>query len=1592
MKRLIIPIIFLSFTFATDKSPVFNKAKVLDLSHKKKLSERFQYHEKIKGFERTAKMSTKRNKISKGDYTNLLRSINGRDRGLLEKEGIGPMMRSTQPPSDTRSLFQMNEDLYGRWKQSKVEEGAYVTLESAVTIPDLEQFIGYKSGLGSIGVTGEGSVQMTYMLGGTFLNYAQVAVSNYGWFQEIPDGSIVYDVVFNYFDPSTESFDEYVDYMTSVNLKHPTSGSLFVYEWGSDEDEGIWIPFGAGSIPEDAFTFNMGLLSLTFDGAGSMTIVEPEDPTNPETETYSVADDGVFSLEGEVSGIVNPSGDLLVIAFGDDKESVLAIGMKTATGTTAASVAGTYVGATINQDIYDEGEAYVELFGVIFDGVGTYIMQTADATTPTTGTYSVSEDGVLTLDDGTVGYITSDGTFGVITSGSDSENSFVGFTIKEGSEKSAASLDGTYMFNGLDMEWDEEDESYYYHFSGAEVAFDGNGNYTVSEGDETETGTYSVSANGVLTIDGDEEIGYVSANDEFIVLAEANDEFASAGIAIKKSSGMTDASLTGTFMTGFVDYSADFEMVSVEDEVNLEFLGIEDSVVTAELESIDYEDYWVEFSFPAPIEISIGDLSISGEDYEGNTLEYSFSGNLSYGKTTLPPGIPLPLPSLSDLVEDENETHFMEFQKDHLGREIWQYTYPEDDWEWIDTTDYVWTTKGDTLILTMKVWEWDEEAEEEYLTYEKIEIPYSVANSILTLGGDIMPCEDWEEDWWESWEDCIEGEYWVLSLALDFLDDDQIKDYFVRHKATLNYEGEVPAKPTLVSTLPMVNSMPNIFMQDMEISGNRLYAGGDAYFDGTKDRYLRIIDISNPKNPKELAFTRPADANDSYLFDMVVKGNVLITNDNYGPNFYNVEDDKITTGVGSYHLDFDGTDDYVDLGVISTTNFTTADFSIQAWVKTTSTKEQSILVKGDADGVWESGEKALYMESAGYPWFVGYDNEYIPGTGLTVNDGKWHHIVATWDYSGSGESGNAAIYVDGVKATVETSYRARTIDNSSDNLYIGAVPFFDGSLKEIAIWSQALTANEVSNLYYSGSGRAATTVQTAKVVGYWELDEGSGSTVTDESGNSNNGTISGATWARNASGGIAATKCCFGEKMALHGNNLYIPTGWDDMQDGFRIIDVTVPTLPSIIKDVELGDLDDDDDWSPWFTDIHASDSYVYILDWGGGQDTDGCEDANVLRVHSASSPYAQVATFNIGYADKMEIAGSFLYTTSCGDFRIYDISDVSNITKVATLYPGHDQWFESWNGEIEKVGNYVYIATGGNDDWWDKGIDIIDVTHHTAPVHVGRIPSTKRNEDLGGGLDYPVRSVEVSGGYVYVPQQSSGTEDGAKGSLSIYQNDFAPQPFSLMFPPDGMTIEITSENAWEDSILFAWSEAVDIEGSSMMYQHEVTGDLADFFLISSNMTSNTWSIPYHHVKYYMDQAGVSVVTGTWNIWASDGVSNVWSGNGPYQLTIDATGLTVENGDLLPDQFQLHANFPNPFNPTTSIKYDLPENAAVSLMIYDIMGREIRHLVNETQNAGFKAIMWDGTNSNGNQVGTGMYLYHIKAGSFVQTRKMILMK
>ncbi|MDP6169042.1 MAG: FlgD immunoglobulin-like domain containing protein, partial [Candidatus Marinimicrobia bacterium] len=83
---------------------------------------------------------------------------------------------------------------------------------------------------------------------------------------------------------------------------------------------------------------------------------------------------------------------------------------------------------------------------------------------------------------------------------------------------------------------------------------------------------------------------------------------------------------------------------------------------------------------------------------------------------------------------------------------------------------------------------------------------------------------------------------------------------------------------------------------------------------------------------------------------------------------------------------------------------------------------------------------------------------------------------------------------------------------------------------------------------------------------------------------------------------------------------------------------------------------------------------------------------------------------------------------------------------------------------------------------------------------------------------------------------------------------------------------------------------------------------------------------------------------------------------------------------------------PNPFNPVTNLSYDLPEDAMVTIAIYDMMGKVVRTLVNGQQSAGYKTLQWNATNNGGRPISAGLYIYTIQAGTFNQTRKMILLK
>jgi len=103
-----------------------------------------------------------------------------------------------------------------------------------------------------------------------------------------------------------------------------------------------------------------------------------------------------------------------------------------------------------------------------------------------------------------------------------------------------------------------------------------------------------------------------------------------------------------------------------------------------------------------------------------------------------------------------------------------------------------------------------------------------------------------------------------------------------------------------------------------------------------------------------------------------------------------------------------------------------------------------------------------------------------------------------------------------------------------------------------------------------------------------------------------------------------------------------------------------------------------------------------------------------------------------------------------------------------------------------------------------------------------------------------------------------------------------------------------------------------------------------------------------------------------------------------------ATGVGNESA---PTQFALHQNVPNPFNPTTVIRYDVPAGGGmVSLNVYDVAGRLVRTLIDGRQAAGVREVTWDGRDQSGRTVSSGVYFYRLVAGEYVQTRKMVLIK
>ena len=108
--------------------------------------------------------------------------------------------------------------------------------------------------------------------------------------------------------------------------------------------------------------------------------------------------------------------------------------------------------------------------------------------------------------------------------------------------------------------------------------------------------------------------------------------------------------------------------------------------------------------------------------------------------------------------------------------------------------------------------------------------------------------------------------------------------------------------------------------------------------------------------------------------------------------------------------------------------------------------------------------------------------------------------------------------------------------------------------------------------------------------------------------------------------------------------------------------------------------------------------------------------------------------------------------------------------------------------------------------------------------------------------------------------------------------------------------------------------------------------------------------------------------------------------------TSSGTGIYETSNNNLPEHFLLENNYPNPFNPSTNISYEIPRSSNVKLEIYNAAGKLVRNLINDYQTKGKHSVKWDGKNSTGKMLSSGIYLYRLSTGDLTVTKKMILLK
>ena len=694
------------------------------------------------------------------------------------------------------------------------------------------------------------------------------------------------------------------------------------------------------------------------------------------------------------------------------------------------------------------------------------------------------------------------------------------------------------------------------------------------------------------------------------------------------------------------------------------------------------------------------------------------------------------------------------------------------------------------------------------------------------------------------------------------------------------------------------------------------------------------------------------------------------------------------------------------------------DGSLEAWIYPTATTSSApaVVAKGDATNVgifW-------YWSASSSVMGIRFGNTATTNTGgTTVPLNQWTHVAVTW----SGGAGNYTVtfYVNGTQSG-STATNTGSWNVTSDSLTIGSsrASFggknFYGYIDEVRYWSGVRTATEIRNNRFVGIGDAsgantggALTASTsyAGCNNSWPFN--TGSVAYDDIGGNNGYFRNGANtvYATYASQPIPynlALYCPFdaGSYVQVPGNSIFSGQSTDGSIDAW--VHPTGQSTTHMVVSRGTAGFD-------FFWGIRASISnrQVLCLNSTQFQNSDGI----VIPLNKWSH-----------IAVKWVISGGSATVT----FYVNGVQSGAPVTSAAT-----------WNSNVGTVriggwhGGSANNFNGYIDEvrFWEPALTLAQVRRNMFVTcrNMAGTPTPLASYNFDGNLINFTTTTGINGTFSnggtnncrfsgFKNETSSGAPANTFIAHPTVINRGSTNPFSLGYNMRYANKTIPDNATIYDTLHFVTPRAITSVEVFIAIQHTWVGDLTLILRAPNNTTrtiiANTGGTGEGILTFFHDGSPVPTTAGFFAPWSNlagppsafgtfgganmlgNWILSVNDNASPDPGLLMAWGLRF-NGDVttgvepvtgnIPEKFELLQNYPNPFNPVTTIKFDIPVASIVKLSVFDMLGREVKVLLNENKTAGSYSVDFEAA-----ELSSGTYFYKISAGKYSDIKKMVVLK